>query len=668
MPTRRRAVLALAVLAVCGVGGLLAGLAALDVLRPPTAIRSTYALAGAVIALVAYAATGDEAAAGDSPRSYLPASVASKFVVLCGLTALVATVHLGSRLVPVVAFLLVAYALVADQLAGDPDPGSTLLALTTVFVVPVAAKYLTTGFYFGGTDVFAHVDALHRLLATGRSAALPYGYDLFPVFHLFTGALTFVTGFAPYDAIVLTGVLTYAALVPVTYLVGVRLLGDRRTALCVAAAFTILDLPAYDALYFFPQSFALALLAVGFYAVLARRAAAHAARRRAHAVYAVVLVPTLVLAHHLTYVLLVGVLVAVAGVAFLRGVLAGRLGWDALATRPFGWARLRWTFPVVLGLCCTFAYLVYSPSLMLYAIVSIAAQVLGDTVRAASSVVLSYGAVLPADSVGRALAWLATPVGVYASLAVAFLLLGGYEFLERAESYARAASVLAAAFVLAVVLLPLPVTLPQGERLQFVVVLLAVLPFGLGLARLLRTRERSRAAFVAALVVVAAFGSAGAFTRASADDLDGPPVYVDQRGAQVAMSDSEYAAVGDAAAYLVETDGRAASDVVTRRALASVPGPRPRVEAVRVTPSGVTTPAERVVVRDAWTRHFVPTAESDVAVSAQLEWYTVSETCYRHALATRDVVFSGDGVRVVETRAGDALFGNGTAPTAGRPD
>ncbi|GAA0307764.1 hypothetical protein [Halarchaeum salinum] len=664
MLTRRRAVLALAVLACCGVGGLLLALAATGVLKPPTAIRSTYALVGAGIALAAYAATRGDPGNRDA---LLSASVASKLVVLCGLGAIAATIELGARLLPVTAFLLVAYALVADQLAGDPEAGSTLLALTAVFAVPVVAKYLTTGFYFGGTDVFAHVDALNRLLATGQSALLPYGYDLFPVFHVFTGAITFVTGFAPYEAIVLTGVLTYAALVPVTYLVGVRLLDDRRTALCVAAAFTILDLPAYDALYFFPQSFALALLAVGFYAVLARRAARHTARRREHAVYAVVLVAVLVLAHHLTYVLLVGVLFAVAGVALLRGVLAGRLGWDALATESWGWARLRWTFPIVLGLCCLFAYLVYSPSLMLYAIVSIAAQVLGDTVNAASSVVFSYGVTLPDDSIGRALAWLATPVGVYATLATGLLLLGGYEFLDRVESYANGASVLAAAFVLAVVLLPLPVTLPQGERLQFVVVLLAVLPFGLGLARLLRGSARYRVVLVATVVLVAAFGTAGAFTRSSADDLDGPPVYVEQRTAQVAMSDSEYAAIGDVADYLLRVDEPAASDIATRRALASVPGPQARAGALRVTPHGVTTSAEHIVVRDAWTRHFVPTAERDVAISAQLQWYTVSEERYQHAVATHDVVFSSDGVRVLETREGSALFGNGTVPTAGRP-
>ncbi|QLC34849.1 hypothetical protein EFA46_011345 (plasmid) [Halarchaeum sp. CBA1220] len=669
MLSRRRALLVLAVVAVVAVAGLLGALAALEVFALPTAIRSGYALGGALLACVAYAATRRRHSGRDA---LLPASVASKLVVALGAACAFAVVELDARVLPVAAFLLVAYALVADQLAGDPEPASVLLALATCFFVPAYAKYRTTGFYFGGTDTFAHVDALRRLLATGASSAIPYGYDLFPVFHVYTGTVALFSGLGFYDAIVLTGIVAYTALVPVVYLVGVRLLGDSRTALCVAAAFTVLDLPAYYAVYFFPQSFTLGLLLVGFYAVLALRASRHTSRVREHATYAVVLVATLVLTHHLTYVLLGGVLLGLAVVAALRARLPRLVGWDALASERGAWRRLRYRFPVYLGVLGVLAYLVYSPSLILYAIVGLTAQIFTDTVTAAVSVVFTYGVALPEDSVARAVGWLATPVGVYYTLGCGVLLLGAYEFLDRAESYARAATVLVGATGLAVLLLPLPVSLPQGERLQFVVVLLAVLPFGLGIARLLRAPRRHAPVVLAvALVVVAAFGASGAFTRATADDLGHDAgVYVEQRSVQVAMSDAEYAAVGDAARFLARyapPNATASSDVVTRRAFASVPGYGGGVAGVNASARGVTAPPGYVVTREAWTDSFVPTAESDVAVSAKLQWYTVSDARYRASVATHDRVFSAAGTSVLRGRGDYRLFGNGTVPVTGGP-
>jgi hypothetical protein len=188
----------LALIALIAVG--LAGLYALDVLELPTAVRSGFALVAAVLGLFFYRLTHG----GDSldERPGLSGPNTARIVVSLGAVAVLATALTGERLLPVVLSLGLGYLLVSAQLAREEPPVvSTLVALSVLVATPAATKYLTTGFFFAGTDTFAHVEALRSLLGTQYTTAIPHGYDLFPVFHLVVGAVSLFVDLSPCCAV-----------------------------------------------------------------------------------------------------------------------------------------------------------------------------------------------------------------------------------------------------------------------------------------------------------------------------------------------------------------------------------------------------------------------------------------------------------------------------------
>ncbi|WP_277541521.1 hypothetical protein [Haloarcula laminariae] len=625
---RRPAAVPVAVCLLAATGLVAADL--LDLLPRPTLLRAGFTLVGAVVALLVFFASR-----GDRPdiEPRLPPGHTTRAIVALAAGAVVVTALSGSRLLAFAAVLPLGLGAVALQLRGEPSVPAVLTQLCALFLAGRLGKYVTTGFYFGGTDTFAHVTAVDTLARTRYTTAIPHGYDLYPVFHFLVGAVRYATGLPAYDALVLTGCVLLTAVVPIAYLLGWTVFDSRRMGLLAALSVTVLEFFSYHALYFYPQALASILILGALYLNSRLRHAADERTFRRLSVFVVALLTTMVVTHHLTYILFAAVATVAVPVALVRPYLFGGSLGDGVR-----WLRYRWLFPGVLGAVFMLVYWSYSPSLITVGIVELTAGVLFDVATVPGSVLYTYGTALPVDTLDRAVAWLLTPTGLYACGLGALLLLAGYELLDDLRAYRRGFTLTVAGLGLSALLLPLPIPIPQIERLKFVVSLVAIFPVAVGLRRTLAV-DRQYAAV--AVVLVAAIGGATAFTVLASDDLS--ETYIEEPREQVSMTDDQFRATRTTASFLDRYGaGRTATDRVTNRAFET--SRFNATEPLRAGPRGLDTDATYLVVRERWTGHVVALG-TGLARSEQNR-FVVSRPRFEAADATRGKVYTTDDVRV----------------------
>ncbi|MFC7068744.1 hypothetical protein [Halobaculum lipolyticum] len=635
--------LALAVCLLLAVG--LSAAALLDLLPRPTLVRAGFTLVGAVVAALLFAGSTGERR--DVARR-LPPSLVTKAVLVVAGCGVVATALLGSRVVVFAVVLTLGVGLVALQLRADPSVPAVLTQLGALFLAGRLGKYLTTDVYFGGTDTFAHVAAVDTLIRTRYSATIPHGYDLYPVFHFLVGTVRYVTGLRSYDALVLTGIVLFTLVVPLAYLLGRSVFGSRRLGLLAALSVTVLEFFSYHALYFYPQALASVLILVALLVNSQLRDATDERAFRRLSVFVVGLVATMVITHHLTYLLFAVVAVAAVPVALVRPYL-----FEGAQPDSRRWFRYRWLFPGVIGGVFLLVYWSYSPSLITVGIVELSLGVLFDVATMPAEQLFLYGTTLPTDSVGRAVEWLTTATGLYAVGLTSLVLLAGYELLDDLGAYERGFTLTATGLGLSVLLLPLPISIPQIERLKFVVTLVAVFPLAVGLGRALSVDRRYAAV---AVILVAAMAGATGFTVLAADDVSG--VYLDEPREQVSMSDDRYRALGSTAAFVQRSvEGPVATDKVTNRAFETY-----RFNAtgqVRAGPGGLDTDAPYLVVRRGWTDHIV--ALGDAIRTGGLGRFAVGDDTFERTDATVDKVYTNGHVRIYYSEDGHTgVYGDDT--------
>lgn len=629
---RRSVYLPVAVCLLAAAGLLTVGV--LELVARPTLLRAGFTVLGALVALVLFVGSRE---GPPSDTRAVPPGNAAKAVVALSAAAVLVTAALGSRLLPFAIVLPLGFVLVALQLRDDPSVPSVLTQLCALFLAPRLGKYLTTGFYYGGTDTFAHVAAVDSLVAARYTPAIPHGYDLYPVFHFLVGTVTHFTGLAAYDALVLSGIALFTLLVPLAYLFGTAVFGDSRMGLLTALAATVLEFFAYHAVYFYPQALAILLILVAMYTnrrlVDARAEGAY----RHHSTFALLLVATMVVTHHLTYLLFAALVAAAVPVFLVRS----RLFRDGALRRTLSY---RYLFPGFVGGLFLLAYWAYSPSLILVGIVELTLGLLFDVVAVPTAQLFTYGATLPVDTLARAVAWLLTPTGLYAVGLGAVLLLAAYELLGEYATYRRGFTLTVTGLGLAALLLPLPIPIPQIERLTFVVSLLAVLPLAVGLRRALAVESRYA---VASLLVLAMLGGATAFTVLAADDMS--RVYIDERREQVSMSDTEYRSVTTASAFLRERgNGTVATDRVTNRAFETTRFNATRP--LRARPTGLRTGATYLVTRERWTDYVVALGRG--LRTGDLNTFAVGQRRFEAAEAMQTKVYTTDSVRIYRSDDG----------------
>lgn len=640
MSTRRRREYVPAVVVLLAAAGLVV-LDQVVGLTRPTVLRAGFAFVAAVLAAGVFYAPGPES----RPAARLPSPVLTRVVLALSAGAVVASDLLGSRLLPFAVVLPIGFLLVAAQIRAEPDVTSVLTQIGALVAGPALGKYVTNGFYFGGTDTFAHVGAVNRLLETGTATALPHGYDFYPVFHWVIGAVTQFSGLRPYDAILLSGIALFVLAVPVVFRLCWWLLDSPRLGLCCALSLPLLEFVHYHALYFFPQALAVVLLFVAFEASARLQAADDRQLFRQLSLLLLVLVVTLVPTHHLTYVFLAGLLALGLPVALVRARVVGtsRLG-------------LRWLFPVVVGGALLLAYWAFTPSSIIVGIVQLSAGVFLNVVAVPEQLLFNYGVTLPPDSVAVSIGWLTTPTGVYAVGLGTLLLVAGYELLDRPSRYRRGATLAVTGLLASGLLLPLPIPIPQIERLQAVVVLLAVIPLGIGIDR---TVGLDRRVAVLGLVIVAATGGATAFTVLAADDL-GSAVYLDEPDQQVELSDAEYRSVRQAAAFADRyVDGGIATDHITRRAFEITDSQARGTLQARGNGLATDQGFPYVIARQRWAGRIV--AVGDGLRQETLRSFLVSEERFRRADSRLDKPYSAGQTRLYHAAGGFQNVYNGSA-------
>lgn len=630
---------------VAAVVGLLT-LDLLHILPRPTVLRAGFAGIGAVVALVLFSVSQGEVA---DDSKHLSPSLATKVVLIGAAGAVIAAAQLNSRLLPFLFVVPSGLFVVAYQIRGDPSVPAVVTQLGSLFAALQLGKYVTTGFYFGGSDTFAHVAAVDTLIEARYTTAIPHGYDLYPVFHFVLGAVKHVTGLPAYDALVLTGIGLMTLVVPIAYLLGRSVFGSTRLGLTAALSVPLLEFFSYHALYFYPQALASVFLLIAFYVNTRLRQAGDERSFRGLSVFVIALVATMVLTHHLTYLLFASVVAVALLVALARPLLFGQ------SASGIGALRYRWLFPGAIGAVLLLAYWSYSPSLITVGIVELTAGVLFDVATVPAEQLYTYGVSLPTDTVNRAIAWLLTPTGVYAAGLSALLLVAGYELLTDFRSYRQGFTLTVTGLGLSALLLPLPIAIPQIERLKFVVALVVVFPLSVGLRRTLSVDRRHA---VVALVVIATLGGATGFTVLVADDL--PETYIDEPREQASMSDSEFGSVGATASFLQRYgDGPAATDRVTNRAFET--SGFNATSPLRARPGGLRTGGTYLVVRERWTDHLVALGEG--LRSGELNSFAVSESRFAAADSRHDKVYTTGHVRIYRSDDGfDGVYGtNGTA-------
>ncbi|MFC7096422.1 hypothetical protein [Halobaculum marinum] len=646
--TRERRLLALP-LGVClllAVGLLAAGV--LGLLPQPTLVRAGFTLGGAVVAALLFVGSMGER---QTVSRRLPPRLVTKGVLVLAGSGVIATALIGSRVIVFAVVLTLGLGLVALQLRAEPSVPAVLTQLGGLFLASRLGKYLTTDVYFGGTDTFAHVAAVDTLVRVRYWAAIPHGYDLYPVFHLLVGTVRYATGLQSYDALVLTGIGLFTLVVPLAYLLGRSVFGSRRLGLLAALSVTVLEFFSYHAVYFYPQALASILVLVALFVNSHLRYVADERAFRRLSVFVIGLVATMTITHHLTYLLFAVVAVAAVPVALARPYL-----FDEPQAHSYRWFRYRWLFPGVVGGVFLLAYWSYSPSLITVGIVQLTLGVLFDVAVAPAEQLYTYGATLPADTVGRAFEWLSTATGIYAVGLSSILLLAGYELIDHLGTYRRGFTLTVTGLGLSALLIPVPISIPQIERLKFVVTLVAIFPVAVGLGRVLSVDRRYAAA---AVLLVAAMGGATGFTVLAADDVSG--VYLDEPREQVSMSDDQYRAVGTTAAFIERSvEEPVATDKITNRAFETY-----RFNAtarIQAEPGGLRTDAPFLVVRDSWTDHIV--ALGDAIRRGGLGRLAVGDDTFERTDTTVDKVYTNEHVRIYYSEDGHTgVYGANTTVT-----
>jgi hypothetical protein len=229
-------------------------------------------------------------------------------VVALVLGAYLYTYSTGERFGAVLAVLAAGFTLVAYRLLTAGATRGVVASVAALFTVGPITRYLSTGFYFGDVDVLGHVRAIELLVETGDVASVGTAYatySSFPGLHVVSGVISTVAGVPAYDSLMLLGTVTCLAAVVSTVHLG-RVLLSPIEGVGVGLVFAILSLIQFYTSYFYPQAFATTVLVVLLY-VLARRNHTPPTFHYSLSVVAVGAVLVLALAHHVTQLLLLGI-------------------------------------------------------------------------------------------------------------------------------------------------------------------------------------------------------------------------------------------------------------------------------------------------------------------------------------------------------------------------
>jgi len=468
------------------------------------AIKGSYALIGLLLGTALYHTRRGPAVDRPMPdRNQLY----GKCVYLLVLGAVFATVALNNRVVPLVVALPAGYLLLVVQLRAAASSRWLLPQVIALFTVSPVTKYLSTGFYFGGGDTFTHVRFVDLLVESGTVSGMEI-YEYFPGMHATVGALVMMTGLGSYDALQLFGIVTYAIVVAVVYLLARITMTKDRDAIYLAAAVALIEPIIHFTSYFFPQSLAAAFLLFLTYLAYRLNTDLPSLHRRLMIV-CVVIATGAVLIHHLTFVLFLPVIVLL-------------IAWNLLSERVSGLTRANpFTFPLAIAYAIALTYWTYHEQFVSDFIGYVSQMIQGELFAGEEGAPMEttvLGGQL-AESTPTSAAWsVLSPEGLYFIGLLAIFAVGLAAVLEKPTRYRRRFALLTIGIASAFIVFRTPLAHPDIERLRHPLSFFFAMILGTGVFTMLRSRFPPSTTILA-IVVILLVGTAAPLVGLAGDDL-----------------------------------------------------------------------------------------------------------------------------------------------------
>lgn len=287
------------------------------------AIKGSYLLIGIMLAAALY----QERAESDTTIQSIDNVGRWSLKIICILTisAYIVTYVVGERLEVTVITLILGYSVLAYQILFTKMTKAVVPQIGILFTVSPVTKYLSTGFYFGETDLFGHVRAAELLYRTGRLRSIDIAYqsyDSFPALHILSGAISSFTGLPAYDSLIMLGILTYTVVIIVVFYL-CRIIFSPSKSVTIAITFSALSIVHSYTTYFFPQALATALIIFLIYVVI-RRQSVPTLEYSPLSLTAILLALCIVVTHHVTQILFVGLVGALYAPSVLQATEIGQ--------------------------------------------------------------------------------------------------------------------------------------------------------------------------------------------------------------------------------------------------------------------------------------------------------------------------------------------------------
>ncbi|MFD1597917.1 hypothetical protein [Halobellus rarus] len=464
---------------------LITSVTAFQLLGPVAGIKSGYILIGLLFAVVLYLAVGAREfetgwdaegigsdwksdAGGRSEFAWFGSAVSPYKLVLVFVCVLVAAVAAADavpgidasavRTGAIVVGLPVGYSALILQLRRGVPTREFLAQAVALYALDPLTKYLSTAFYFGRGDIPKHVHYIDLVATTGTWRSIPElsFYHYFPGLQTLGGSISLLTGFPAYDSLMLTGIVTYAIVICVSYLLARLLFSAQPIALCVALGTSMLAPIHRYSVYFYPQAFAVALVLILVF-LSVRYIDADSTGYVEYLLLSAPLVVALWFTHHLTVVLFVPILLCLVAIPIL-------------AERVFGVGdMIRPRIPVlaiwVLGSVQYWLAQGVFVSSLLDSVANVFSQ--GEIAESeAGATIEALGTEIPEPSVGEAVLSLASAGGIYNILLVCALAFGVVCIVRAPARYRRAGGFVAVGLLGSVLMLRIPIDIHGLTRIQ----------------------------------------------------------------------------------------------------------------------------------------------------------------------------------------------------------
>lgn len=593
-----------AFLPIVSVASLLVSLAVWRLLGAVAAIKSGYGVLGVLLAASVFY-SGKIGRFRIEWPSYRP-QWAEKAAFLVVVLAIAATILAGERAYILLIALPIGYVLLAVQLQTEFQPRRILLQVASLYALSPLTKYLTTGFYFGNSDLFVHTLYTRSLLEAGSVAGIPAytRYSSFPGLHVGTGTLHLFADIPIDDSLLLLGIVTYIVFISLVYSLAVTVCSNSRLALFVAMAVSLLDPVSFYSTFFYPQSLAFVLVVLLLF--VAYRVAGDRANRQAWTLLGVVFSVAIAFTHHLTLVLIApGILLLLAANESFKY----RVDSSSVSKN----SQLR---ALLFSICGVIAISYWSiQDVFISSLVRNVVELLqtgSSDVGQVQLPIYTFGTTLPESTVSAAIISLIRFEGIYFIVLVAAFSLGIVAYLDTPSRYSSTIPLGLVGIVSAIVMFRTPVAIPVLPRARLLLTVFFAFVLGIGLYHFLRAGPPLTMRKALALMLVVSLGVTAPLV--AGDDLyglyAGPDLYELQPAPepQRAFSEAEYESLKSTSEFVEAYSLRTSTFSDTGRAMEHFTGEKFTGERTRyasIRQSGIRVKQGLFIYRTRWSQYRV---------------------------------------------------------------